>query len=194
MGNALQNAASLLVTSLFDLFLFVVLLRVLLQLVRADFYNPLSQFVVKVTTPVLRPFRRVIPSAGGVDVASLVLALITAFLKNALLFVIIYQLTPRPFGILLFSLADMIGTITFIYFLAIIGQIILSWVSPAGYNPLAQTISLLTEPLLSRVRRIIPPVAGFDLSPIPVLLGLQLINILVVATLRSMAGFFIIGS
>lgn len=194
MGNALQNAANLLITSLFDLFLFVILLRVLLQWVRADFYNPLSQFVVKVTNPVLRPMRRIIPSVGSIDLASLVLALLVAFIKNGLLFVILYQLTPRPFGILLFSIADIIGTITFIYFLAIIGQVILSWVSAGGYNPLAQTIGLLTEPLLSRVRRVIPPVAGFDLTPIPVLLGLQLINILVVATLRSFAGYFILGS
>lgn len=193
MGNALQNAANLLITSLFDLFLFVIILRVLLQWVRADYYNPLSQFVVKITNPVLQPLKRIIPSAGSIDIASLVLALLVAFIKNALLFVILYQLTPRPLGILLFSVADLISTITFIYLLAIIGQVILSWISTNGYNPLAQTISLLTEPLLSRVRRVIPPVAGFDLTPIPVLLGLKLIDILVVATLRNWGGFFVLG-
>ena len=149
MGTAIQSALSLIINTVFDFFLFVILLRFLLQLVRADFYNPLSQFVVKVTNPVLRPLRRVIPGFGGIDVAALLLALLVAFIKRGLIFSLVLQLAPHPIGLLLFAVADIIGTFVYIYFLAIIGQIIISWISNGQYNPLAAVLTMLTEPIMS---------------------------------------------
>jgi YggT family protein len=193
MGNAIQSALSLIINTVFDFFLFVVLLRFLLQLTRADFYNPLSQFVVKLTNPVLRPLRKVIPGLGGIDMASLLLAFLVAFIKRGLLFSLVLGLTPHPIGLMLFAIADIIGTLIYIYFMAIIAQVILSWISQGQYNPFMAIIFNLTEPLMSRVRRVIPPIAGIDLSPIPVLIGLQLVNILVVGPLMALGSQFILG-
>jgi len=193
MGSALQNAGSLIINSLFDFFLFIILLRFLLQLTRADFYNPLSQFVVKLSSPILLPLRRIIPGYAGLDMAALLLAFVIAFIKNGLLFMLVFQLKPHLLGLVLFAIADIISSLVFIYFLAILAQIILSWVSAGNYNPIAYVLFNLTEPIMSRVRRVVPPISGFDLSPIPVLIGLQLINILVVNQLKALGGQFILG-
>lgn len=193
MGSAFQNALSLVINTFFDFFLFVILLRLLLQLTRADYYNPVSQFVIRLTNPVLLPMRKVIPNMGNVDTSALLLAFLVAFIKRGLLFSLVYGLVPHPSGLLLLAISDMIGTFVFIYFMAILGQVILSWISNGQYSPITSILYTLTEPIMSRARRIIPPIAGFDLSPIPVLIGLQLITILVTNPLMILGAKFILG-
>lgn len=183
-GSYAGNAGAFLVQTLFGLYIGAIMLRFLLALARADFYNPISQFLVKVTNPPLVPLRRLLPSLGGVDSASLVLMLALQALE---LFVIglIKGVSFHPVGLLVLAVAELLALLFQIYFFTILIQVVLSWVSPGGYNPAVALLYSLNEPLLGRARRLLPPMHGFDLSPILVMIALQLLNILVVAPISD---------
>lgn len=185
MGNDYIGSASIyLISTLFSFYLGLVMIRFLLQLVRADFHNPLSQFIVKVTNPPLRPLRRIIPGISGIDAASLVLLLGL----QALMLWLLHLATGRAIhvgGLLLLSLAELISLLLTIYLIAIIAQAILSWVGPQTYNPFSSLLHSLTEPILRPARRLLPPISGIDLSPILVIIFLQLMKILVVAPITD---------
>jgi YggT family protein len=184
-GSYAGNAGVFLVQTLFGLYMGAVLIRFLLAVVRADFYNPVSQFLVKVTNPPLVPLRRVIPSMGGIDVASLVLLLVLQVLE-LLAVGLITGLSFQPVGLMVLSVAELLALLFQIFFFTILIQVVLSWVSPGGYNPAVALLYSLNEPLLGRARRILPPIHGFDLSPIVVMIGIQLLNILLVAPISDM--------
>lgn len=179
MGNGyFTSPLAFLVSTLFSLYILAVMLRFLLQLTRADFYNPLSQFVVKITTPVLRPLRRIIPGWGGVDVAALVLMLALQMLSVWLVFLLSGH-AIGPVTLLVVALAQLVDLTFNVFIFAILIQAILSWITPGTYNPVTSVLFSLTEPLLRPVRRRLPPIAGFDLSPLVVILGLQVIRMLI---------------
>jgi YggT family protein len=179
------NAAVYLISTIFTLYLTLVMLRFLLQLVRADFHNPLSQFVVKATNPPLRLLRRFIPGLGGIDLAAIVLM----FALQMLMIWLIHVANARGInigGMLLMSLAELISLMLNVLLVAIIAQVILSWVGPQGYNPIISLIYSLTEPVLRPARRILPPISGIDLSPLLVFLVMQLIKILLIAPIADL--------
>jgi len=179
VGNGyFTSPLAFLVSTLFSLYILAVMLRFLLQLTRADFYNPLSQFVVKITTPVLRPLRRIIPGWGGVDVAALVLMLALQMLSVWLVFLLSGH-AIGPVTLLVVALAQLVDLTFNVFIFAILIQAILSWITPGTYNPVTSVLFSLTEPLLRPVRRRLPPIAGFDLSPLVVILGLQVIRMLI---------------
>jgi YggT family protein len=188
----LREALVYLISTLFGLYLLAVLLRFLLQWVRADFSNPVSQFVVAVTNPLLRPLRRYVPGYRGVDVPSLLLMFVVKLLEQFLVTVVASGHTPAPAGLLLLTAAGLLQFTLYVYFFAILVRVVLSWVSPAAYNPVTVILHRLTEPLLSRAQRLLPPVAGLDFSPILVLIGLQVCQILVIKPLQ-LAGFRLAG-
>lgn len=188
--SALTTVLDFLLTTLFQLYIAVVLLRFLLQWARADFYNPLSQFVVKLTTPVVRPFRRIIPGFGGWDLATLVAAWLLTILQVVLVGTQIAQYNIpglldgqvlNPIGIAMVSLLDLFALSVSLFLIAIIIQALSSWFNPGHYNPFTVALYSLTEPLLRPARRLLPPISGFDLSPLLVLLALQVLKMLVVA-------------
>ncbi|MEQ8231247.1 MAG: YggT family protein [Gammaproteobacteria bacterium] len=183
-GGYFSNAGVFLVDVVFGLYIFAVLLRFLFQLVRADFYNPLCQAIVTVTNPPLRPLRRYIPSLGGLDTASIVL-LVALQMLNTFLVTLVLGLDAAAGGLLVVAIAELLGKTLWTFIGAIIIQVVLSWVAPGTYNPLTSVIHALTEPLLGPARRAIPPLGPLDLSPLVVLVGLQLAQILVVAPLRD---------
>lgn len=183
-GSYAGNAGVFLVQTVFGLYMGAVLIRYLLAVARADFYNPVSQFLVKVTNPLLVPLRRVIPSLGGIDLASLVLLLILQILELVVVG-LITGLSFQPAGLVVLSIAGLLALLFQIYFFTILIQIVLSWVSPGGHNPAVSLLYSLNEPLLGRARRILPPIHNFDLSPIVVLIGIQLLNILLVAPISD---------
>ncbi|MEO5702989.1 MAG: YggT family protein [Gammaproteobacteria bacterium] len=185
-GGYFSNAGVFLVQSLFGLYILAVMLRLLLQMVRASFYNPLSQFLVKVTNPVLVPLRRIIPGVAGFDVASLVLLFALQLLQLVLIALMLDQ-NLNIAGLALLAIAKLIGLLINVFFFSILIQIILSWVRPGDYSPVSALIHNLNEPLLGPARRLLPPMGGFDLSPILVIIGLQLLSILLVAPLTDMA-------
>jgi YggT family protein len=181
----LREAVSFLITTTFDLYILVVMLRLLFQLVRADFYNPVSQFVIKLTTPPLRFLRRFIPGFAGVDVASLVLMLGLKVVERWLSLGI-QGVTAGPVAVTVLAVADLLGMLINIYVVSVLAQVILSWVAPATYNPLSALLRDLNEPIMRPAQRLLPPIAGWDVSPILVLILLQLTSMLVVAPIRDL--------
>jgi YggT family protein len=183
IGGAIGEALSYLIELVFGLLLLAVALRFLLAWVRADFYNPVSQFIVTITNPLLRPLRRVIPGYAGVDWPSLVLMLALKMGELAVLaFVAAGRLYAFP-GLLTLTIAGILQLIIYIFMFAIIIQVVLSWISPGAYNPVTVLLYRLTEPLLRPARRLAPPIAGLDFSPVIVIVLLQLSVILLVKPL-----------
>ena len=191
-GSYAGNAGIFLIQTLFGLYAGAVMLRFLLAMVRADFYNPVSQFLVKVTNPPLLPLRRVIPGFMGIDMASVVL-LIALEATKLLLIATVQGIGIAPLGLTVLTLAETLALLLNIYFFTILVQVILSWVSPGGHNPAVALLYSLNEPLLGRARRILPPMSGFDLSPILVLIGLQLLEFLLIAPIRDLGRGLIAG-
>ncbi|TLX51503.1 hypothetical protein CWC31_06190 [Pseudoalteromonas ruthenica] len=171
-----MNAMQFLVEIVFDLFLMVVLLRFWLQAVRADFYNPLSQFVVKATSFAVNPLRKIIPGFGGLDIASLVLAFIVAFAKVSVLLMMFHGGWSAPTVLISGALTVVKEGLNLLFWVLII-RAILSWVSQ-GYNPIEAIFHQLTEPMLRPIRKVIPPLGGLDLSILVLIIALQFLQIL----------------
>ena len=184
MGNYAGNAGVFLIQTLFGLYLVAVMLRFLLQLTRADFYNPVSQFLVKITNPLLIPLRRIIPGLIGIDMAAIVLLIVIQAVELVLVG-LVQGFSLGISGLLVLTAAELINALLNVYFFTILIQVILSWVNPGGYNPAVALLYSLNEPILSRARRLIPPISGFDLSPIVVFVGIQLIRMLLVSPITD---------
>ena len=193
--GALQDIGHLLIHTLFQIYLLALLLRLILQVARADFYNPISQFLVKVTSPLVNPLRRVIPGIGGIDLASVLLILLTQMVATTLLVVIQGYNIPNPVSLLIWAILGTLGMIITIYFVAIIVSIILSWVAPGSYNPAIILLHQLTEPVMKPFRSIIPPIGGLDLSPIFVFLLLNVLQIILshIAAAVGLPAAYVIG-
>jgi YggT family protein len=171
-----MNAMQFLISTLFDLFLMVVLLRFWLQWAKADFYNPMSQFVVKATSFAVNPLRKIIPGLGGLDLASLLLAFIVAAAKISTLMWLIYSswaIQPVLIQALITVLKEGLNLV----FWVLIIRAILSWVSQ-GYNPIEAVFHQLTEPMLKPIRKILPPLGGLDLSVLVLIIGIQFLQML----------------
>lgn len=179
------NPLVFLVQIIFGLYALIVMLRFLLQIVRADFYNPLSQFIVKVTSPVLTPLRKAVPSIGGKDTASLVLVWLVLGVELMLISLIIGQ-GLQPVLSLLLAIPKMLELTFDIFIFGILIQVILSWINPGTYNPAVAIVHSLTEPLLGPARRLISPIGGIDLSPMLVMIGLYLLQMLLLPPLQKL--------
>jgi len=184
IANA-SNALLFLVSALFDLALFVFLTRILLQLVRADFYNPISQLIWKLTQPLIDPMSRMLPRFRRLDLASSLVALMIAFAEIEAI-TILFHVNIGLVSALWFSVLKILRMIMQFYTLTLFVQAILSWVGPGVSNPAANVLWSLNEPLLRPVRRMIPLVAGLDLSPIVVMILLQ-----VLLRLLPLPGYFL---
>ena len=181
--GAVNEILGYLAQTFFSIYLFAMLLRFLLQLVRADFYNPICQFLVKITNPVVLPARRLIPSVGGLDLASLVLAVLLQMAAIAVILLINGIAFPNPLIGLTWAALGVVGLLVNIYFFALLGMIILSWVAPGSNNPAIYLLHQITEPVMAPLRKVLPTMGGLDFSPILVFI---LINIIQIA-LRHMA-------
>jgi YggT family protein len=166
-----------LVSTIMDLYIAAILMRLLLQWVRADFYNPLCQFLVKITNPVLVPARRVIPSIGKLDTASVLVMLLLELIQ---LF-IITQISQADFELkflLFFAIRKLLFALLMTYFVLIIARVIVSWVGSQSRHPLIPLIYQLTEPVLKPINKLIPPIGGIDLSPLLALIALRFLLLL----------------
>lgn len=185
-----SNAGVFLVQTIVGLYLLCVLLRFLLQYFRADFRNPLSQFLVTVTNPPLKILRRFVPGFRGIDFSSLVLALLVAALEIFLVRLMIGSGVSAS-SMILGSLGTVLQTLVYIFMIAIIIRIVLSWIQPQGSgNPMISLLYSITEPVLAPARRLIPPIGGLDLSPMLTIIVLMLILIVPVAMLLNSAGLY----
>ncbi|MDN6180617.1 MAG: YggT family protein [Halomonas subglaciescola] len=189
MGTQLGSAGLMLVNSLIGIYLFILMLRFLLQASGADYYNPLSQTVVKITQPVVAPFQSFLgPVAGRFDLATLAAGFVLKVLGIIVIFMIIGVGMPPVGGLLIAAVAALANAILKIYFFALIVMIILSWVAPQAGHPGALLVMQLVEPIMAPVRRVIPPLGMIDLSPIVVFIIINLLDGLVVGALTRAAG------
>ena len=181
--GAINEIFAYLVQTFLSLYLIAMLLRFLLQVVRADFYNPICQFLVKVTNPLVIPMRRVVPSLAGIDLASLLLAFLLQIAGiTALVFIKLGGFPPV--GILLMGgVLGVVALLVNIYFFALLAMIILSWVAAGSRHPAIYLLYQITEPVMVPFRKVLPNMGGLDFSPILVFI---LINIIQIA-LRHMA-------
>nr|VFK00067.1 MAG: YggT family protein [Candidatus Kentron sp. H]VFK00133.1 MAG: YggT family protein [Candidatus Kentron sp. H]VFK04295.1 MAG: YggT family protein [Candidatus Kentron sp. H] len=186
------NASTFLVETLLGLYILAVMLRFLFQVVQADFYNPVSQFIVKITDPPLKRLRPFIPGVWGLDLSSVVLLLVLQSVEVAMISAILGGGT-NPIGIVFVSIARLLGLAIHVFVFAIILHVIMSWINPHVYNPMVSLLYSLTEPLLGPARRWVPPISGLDLSPILVIVGLQLISMLLIAPISDLGRGILLG-
>lgn len=179
MGS-LGSVGYLVVNTLGGIYILAVLLRFMLQVARADFYNPFTQAIVRITDPSVRLFRRFIPSVRGMDFASLVLALLAQCIATSLLIVFSGFTIPSVGLVLSWSSVGLLSFILNIYFWAMIGSIVASFIAPFSKHPALTLLRQLTEPIMEPFRRLLPSMGGLDFSPIFVFMALQIIRILLI--------------
>ena len=201
MGSGyLVSPLVLIINTLFDLYILLVVLRFLLQMLRADFYNPVSQFIVQLTTPPLRVLRRFIPSVSGQDSASIVFCLLLIFSKFMLMRMLSIPAVSiggvmAPIGsvsiagLLIFTIADLIALFLTVFLVAVIIQVVLSWISPGNYNPMIGLVQKISDPVLKPMRKILPSLGGLDLSPIFATLALLIAKMLIVPPIIYLGNF-----
>lgn len=185
-GNYLTNPLDFLINTLIGLYILAVMLRFLLQWSRADFYNPVSQFLVTITQPALRPLRMIFPTVRGADLAAVALLIILQMLSLGIAYMLRgFPLQLGPLFVL--AISELVRLVLNIYLIAIIAQAVLSWINPATYNPVIGLLYSLTEPVLRPARRLLPPISGLDLSPLIVVIGIQLLRMLLLPPLQQLA-------
>lgn len=176
-GGSVGNALTFLVDTLFSLYLVAFLLRLCLEAVRADFYNPISQLLVRATDPLVRPVARVLPRLGTINSAGLLvlyLVQVLALYANAM----INGILPDPVSVAFIAVLRLVRMLLVLYLILIIIGVILSWVGHGVRHPIVPLIYQLVEPVLRPIRRIIPAVAGLDLSPLVAIIAIQFLIIL----------------
>jgi len=179
-----------LIDSLFSLYILAVMLRFLLQWVKADFHNPVCQVLVTATHPPLKILRRFVPPIGHCDSSSLVLALLLQMLTNISI-LLLQKVDSSLVTLLIFSSSHLIELTLNIFIFAIFAQALLSWFNPNHYNPAFALLANLTDPLLRTCRKVIPDLGGLDFSPLAALMLLQLTKMFVLPPLEKLA--YILG-
>lgn len=173
-----ENPFIFLIDTLFSIYIAIMLLRFILQQVGADFYNPISQFVVKATQPLVSTARRFIPSIRKIDTATLALVFALILIKLVTLFVIAGYPMNAP-QLLIKAIYDLVALTFDIFIVALFVQAILSWINPDPYHPVSSLLSNLTSPILRPIKKFVPQMGGLDLSTLIALIGLMFIKRLV---------------
>jgi YggT family protein len=168
----MKPALIFIISTFAQLFLLVLLLRFWLPWLRADFRNPIAQGILKLTSPLVIPVRRIIPPVGRLDTATVVVAFAIQYL-TVLIILTLSAIPPAIIPIALTSLVDLVLLSLRLFTFAIFIHIILSWIAPGTYNPATAFISMLVEPVMRPFRNIIRPMGGLDISPIFAIIALQ---------------------
>lgn len=183
MPRNLPQALHYIVEALASLYILVLLLRIWLPWLRADFRNPLAQGILRLTSPLVVPLRRVVPSFGRLDTATLLVAFAVQYAAVFLILLIYvaFEIMQMPSigAIALTSVVKLIMLSVNLFAFAILIRVVLSWVAPGMHNPATAIIGTLSEPVLRPLRRVIPPMGGFDLSPMLAIIGLFALNIVI---------------
>ncbi|TAK54627.1 MAG: YggT family protein [Gammaproteobacteria bacterium] len=174
-----MKALIFIVDTVFSLAVYVFLLRFLLQLVRADFRNPIAQAVLQLTNWLVRPLRRVLPPLGQLDTASLVATALVQLLATAITFWLLTGVWSPASPLLIGALRQLAIAAIQLYTFILVGYALLSFVAPGAPSPAVHLLGSLAEPLLRPVRRLLPAMAGLDLSPLVVIIGLQALRLLI---------------
>ena len=201
MGNPALNAVGFILGILFNLYATVVAVRFVMQVVKADYYNPLAQGIVSVTDPLLRPMRRVIPSMKQYDTASLLLCFSVLLLKLLLFNALSLGYVPTlgqsmlasqlpVASLVLLALLDVIHQFFNVFIYALIIHAIMSWIPGAAGNPVHALVSSISEPVLRPLRKLIPPVGGIDLTVFFTIIGLFALRIFLLGSLQQLFGLY----
>lgn len=185
--SASKEIAELLIRTPFVLAIGILWIRFLLQLVKADFYNPISQTIVKVTAPILNPLQKVLPPVKNWNLSALGLIVLLNMVSMTLIAILWTGGTQSPLALLIGGTFQLLYMATQFYFGLLIISVVLSWVSP-GYTPFGALVAQLAEPVLAPFRKILPPMGGLDLSPIVAFLAIQVVQILLSAMVRQIMG------
>jgi YggT family protein len=197
--GALGSSLGTIVSALAGIYLLAVLLRFLLQIAKADFYNPVSQAVIKITDPAVKILRTIIPGYRGIDFSTLVLAFIIEAVAICSLILIYGGSIPSIANIVTWAFVGVVLFIVNIYYYAIIASIIMSFVMMFSGNmnphPLLKLVWQLTEPVMGPIRKVIPPLGGLDFSPIFIFIAIQIIQNFLITSfgLTSQHALVIVG-
>ena len=189
-GGYFSDAGLFLVDTVLGLYILIVLLRFLFQLTGVDFYNPISQFIVKTSNPPLRRLRRVVPGLWGIDFAAVVLLIVLEGARIGVTALLIGR-TPQLAGVLVLSIAELLKLAVYVMVFSIFIRALLSWISTGRSHPMLQLLYSFTEPLMAPARRILPTTSGLDISPIIVFIVLMLILKLLVQPLLDLGRILI---
>lgn len=177
MASNFANAGFYLIQTLFGIYIIVIILRFLMQLLRVDFYNPISQAVVKLTDPLVKPMRRLIPSVRGVDISTLILAVAFEMLAMILLVTLTGFTSPGIIKMISWSVLALMAHVLDIYWFSLLAVAIASFfASSVSQNPALTVLHQLTEPICAPARRLIPPIGGLDISFLFVFMFITLID------------------
>lgn len=179
--NALNQIGILLISTAFSIYIIILWLRFLLQLLHADYYNPVAQFTVRATAPLVEPLRRIIPGNRSWNPAVLVLIVLLKMVEITVLGLLTGSGTLAPPALLIYTVVSLLFLAADFYFWTLIISVVLSWVAPGSYSPVAILVHQIMEPLLAPCRRLLPNMGGLDLSPIFVFLAIQVFKILLSA-------------
>jgi len=185
-SNYLIDPIVFLIDTLFSLYILAVLLRFLLQYSGTHFYNPISQFLIKITQPPLKLLRRFVPAAGQVDSASLVLVLGLQMLADFSI-LLLKGVTIGIVALAILAITQLIALLINIFIFAVFARALLTWINPVGLDAANAILINLTEPLLNKCRKFIPDIAGIDFTPLVVLLLLQLAKMVILPPLHGLA-------
>jgi YggT family protein len=176
-----MRAIHFIIDTLFTLYAAVLLLRLLMQLHRADFRNPLARAIVQLTNPVILPLRRVLPPMGKIDTATVVALVLCTVLKLWILSLVSLPVMPGAAQMLRFVLLDVVRLVLGTYLFSIVVNAILSFVAPGNYSPAQSLLASVCDPVLNPLRRIVPPIGGLDFSPLWAIIAIQALLILLPA-------------
>lgn len=186
MLDPILNGGLFLLQFLFDTYILILTLRLLMQYTGVNFYNPIAQFIVKVTKPVLSGFQRFLPAYKGVDFSIIAIIFILDIIKFFLIIYFKFQVLANPLGLIVWTFGDFASQLIDIFFFAILLYAIFSWFMPRHYNPLYEILSRLSSLVLTPISRIIPVLGGLDISPIIAILALKLLDIVVISPLLGL--------
>ena len=185
--SPVSNAGVFLISTLFGMYILAIMLRLILQTVRADFYNPVSRFIVKITNPPLKPLRRFIPGFAGIDMASVFVMMTLQMLEFYIITLMRNFPTPDILGLALYAAVELVSLGFYVFLFSIFILALLSWINPGQYNPINNLLHQITEPVLRPARRLLPPFSGMDLSPMLAMIGLWLMKLLLLDPLSGWA-------
>ncbi len=175
--TAFSEIGIYLIDTLFSLYLIALVLRGILHASRADFFNPISQFIVKITNPALKSVHRIVPNRGRIDFSVIALALLVQLATIALILLMAGSMLPSPLILIIWSAVGILGLVVKIYFFALIGMIVVSWVAPGSRHPAIGLLYQITEPVMAPVRALLPNLGGLDFSPILLFVTINIIEI-----------------
>ncbi|ABM61723.1 YggT family protein [Halorhodospira halophila] len=184
-SNHFADALIFLIATAFSLYILAVMLRFLLQTARADFFNPISQFLVRATSPVLNPLRRIIPGVGGIDLAAIVLMFVLQLAALYIIFLLAYGQQPPLGPLAIETVGRLLGLLLNLYTILILIGVIVSWVNPTASHPGLHLLHQLVSPILRPIRSFLPDMGGLDLSPLIALVLIHVVRMLTVYPLRG---------